>query len=167
MRSWIERVQRENGAPFLEELITWCASLQGLYMRSDDEAESPMALADAYTNGAVDVALARDWSSMDSVMRAARAYKAMNQNTAEKNTPGDGAPTYTGGTPTPAPPRLEQGDVATPGIGPRLPTAPTGEVAGAAAAGGDDAVVAAPPKKARAGEWMAGTARPGGRRGCA
>ena len=104
----------------------------------------------------VDVALARDWSSMDSVMRGARAYKAMNQNTAEKNTPGDGAPTYTGGTPTPAPPRLEQGDVATPGIGPRLPTAPTGEVAGAAAAGGDDAVVAAPPKKARAGEWMAG-----------
>ena len=158
--AWIDLVQREEQAPLLEELITFCVSLRGLYAQSDKDTTSPMALADLYTSAAVDVALVRDWSTAESVMRARRARNAA---TADKdNEPDQSAPPTErtrAGARAPPRPRPNQAEIAEPGLGPSLPTRT--EPAGAGAEGEPMLAVTAPPKKARThdpdgGEWMAG-----------
>ena len=75
IQRWVANVQKDAYGPFFEELILFCASLQGLYLRTgdSDESRSPMELADLYTDAAVDTALTRDWSSAEGVIRAAHA----------------------------------------------------------------------------------------------
>ena len=74
IKRWVSRCKRGSAA-HIEELITVTSELAGLYMHYDDEPEtiSPMTYADIYTSSAVDVALARDYSSMDGVLRSYRA----------------------------------------------------------------------------------------------
>ena len=158
-----------RGPPLVEELITFCASLKGLYARTSAQRLSPMALADLYTSAAVDVALARDWSTMEGVMRALRARKATERNTTRDNPPedknesppADEDATYVG-MPRPTIPLLSAYEVE-PGLGPRLPTrvaASTGVGVAFTADGAEDEAelaLAAPPKKAREGAgWMDG-----------
>ena len=78
--AWRDRLSQDDSEGHIEELIVACAVLVGLYMRStsDRSVFSPMEVATRYTNAAVDVALMRDWSSMEGVMRAARAYRVQS-----------------------------------------------------------------------------------------
>ena len=163
---WIDRIAADDDPEYLEELITACASLHGLYVRTDSDpsAASPMELADLYTSAAVDVALARDWNTAEAVLRGVRADRAY------RNAPAGApvAPPAPGGAPPPSrgaasrPPvvaaRPRGAPVARPGLGASLPerTVPVGAGAADDDGEGTEMAVAVAPRKRRARGWMQG-----------
>lgn len=175
---WINRIREDKSREHVEELITVCASLYGLYMRSAENVPglvSPMEYTTLYTSAAVDAALTRDWSTIDGVLRAYRADRATQPEGTVAVRDGDSVVGGKGARPLTrggAGGGGEDSPFAVPGLGPSRAPASTGaavvdeasvlgSVAGSVSTTGNDAVVVSTLREAgdnnnsaNRGNWM-------------